>query len=156
MTDLVAGEDTVQPYTDGDVLDLQDVIADARIRGIGTGTYSMARAILEAGYRPTRAAGHDKPCTDADVERVARSLFDADQRRLVAKHAHLPGVTPGRWSDMPADTRRLYEDRSRAVLDALAAAGRLLPAEPDNDIGATGRCCCAGCLGVCQGSARPR
>lgn len=70
----------------------------------------------------------DKPYTDADVERVARSLFDADQRRLVAKHAHLPGVTPGRWSDMLADTRRLYEDRSRAVLDDLADAGRL-PAE---------------------------
>lgn len=42
-----------------DVLDLQDVIADASMRGIGNGTYSMARAILEAGYRRAPAAEAD-------------------------------------------------------------------------------------------------
>lgn len=85
---------------------------------------------IERGHIEPRLAGSAPHVTDpalADVERVAHSLFDADQRRFLAKHAHLPGATPGRWSDMPADTRRLYEDRSRAALDALAAAGRLLP-----------------------------
>lgn len=52
-----------------------------------------------------------------------------------------------RWALSPVEVDELLAD---------IAAGRLLPAEPDNDIGATGRCCCAGCLGVCQGSARPR
>lgn len=47
---------TAVPYSTDDVLDLQDVIADARIRGIGPGTFSLARAILEAGYRRAAAS----------------------------------------------------------------------------------------------------
>ncbi len=39
------------PYTSADVEHVADLIADARMSGMATGGYSMARAILEAGYR---------------------------------------------------------------------------------------------------------
>ncbi|MEU7170234.1 hypothetical protein ABZ949_01930 [Micromonospora tulbaghiae] len=37
-----------------DVRELADVIADARMRGIRFGPYTLARAILDAGYRRER------------------------------------------------------------------------------------------------------
>jgi hypothetical protein len=52
---------TATPYDVEEVLALQDVIADARMRGIGSGTFSMARAILEAGYRRTIVSPTGEP-----------------------------------------------------------------------------------------------
>ncbi|MER7331645.1 MULTISPECIES: hypothetical protein [unclassified Micromonospora] len=63
--------------------------------------------------------------TDADVEMAARALFDAEQRRLVANHAHLR--TPpmhARWLDMLPETRRAYEVQARDVLNTLVERGQ--------------------------------
>jgi hypothetical protein len=48
-------------YSDADVEQLADLIADARMRGMATGGYSMARAILEAGYRRTVVSATGEP-----------------------------------------------------------------------------------------------
>ena len=73
-----------------------------------------------------------KPYTRGDVEMVERAIHD---------------VTPP-MRDGYVDGRDLLNAEACAVLDALAAAGRLRDTEPVNDIEATGRCCCAGCVGM--------
>ncbi|MBQ1064494.1 hypothetical protein [Micromonospora sp. C41] len=80
----------------------------------------------------TRPKENTVAYTDADVRLVALALINSS--------------TPPR-SDFLYNVD-LPEVEARAALNALAVAGRLLPAEPVNDIEATGRCCCAGCAGM--------
>lgn len=42
---------STSPYTEADVNYLADVIAEARLRGIRNGALSLARVVLDAGYR---------------------------------------------------------------------------------------------------------
>lgn len=49
------------PHSDEEVMALLDVIADARMRGIGSASWSMALAILQAGYRRTITSPAGEP-----------------------------------------------------------------------------------------------
>ncbi|WP_328344641.1 hypothetical protein [Micromonospora sp. NBC_00421] len=61
MTDPTPARTIPAPYSDDEVMALLDVIADARMRGIGSATWSMALAILQAGYRRTIVSPTGEP-----------------------------------------------------------------------------------------------
>ncbi len=65
-----------------------------------------------------------EPYTDADIEHYAETLWNADGRLAPPLTRTWAELTAGHWPNIV----RLYRGRARAILDALAANGRLLPA----------------------------
>ena len=67
--------------------------------------------------------------------------------REIARAAIREAATQA-WGEPDFGGLKVLDHYADAIVDALAAACRLLPAEPVNDIDATGSCCCAGCIGM--------
>ncbi|MFC3504827.1 hypothetical protein ACFOOK_28200 [Micromonospora krabiensis] len=116
MTDhREGGEMSDKPYTDTDVETVADVIADARMRGMATGGYSMARAVLDA----LAAAGRLLPEGTATVEQfAAQYLIDGEPaapyqipttrqgaESMVRAHDREAALTPG-WRGTAKVVRR--------------------------------------------------
>ncbi|MBM0235931.1 hypothetical protein JNW88_00315 [Micromonospora sp. ATA32] len=79
---------------------------------------------------------HDDQCTPPVC---AACCTDSDVAHLTATVRVLIG-----WPISAGEAATIVT----AVLQELAEMGRLTAAEPVNDIEATGRCCCAGCVGM--------
>ncbi|WP_433460627.1 hypothetical protein [Micromonospora sp. CA-248212] len=81
MSDLRPTPTIPTPHSDDEVMALLDVITDARMRGIGSVSWSMALAILNAGYRRTIVSPAGEPvcqhCHPAPVTFRCRELGHA-------------------------------------------------------------------------------